>query len=67
MSSGRKVSSPMKDQTVMTVSRELPQDLQRRLLRCAVSAVREAGATQVATSITDDALIVEAHLPEERA
>jgi hypothetical protein len=54
----------MKDHTVMTVSRELPQDLQRRILRCAVTAVRDAGATHVATSITDSQLVVEAELPD---
>jgi hypothetical protein len=53
----------MNDQTVVTVSRALPQDLQRRILRCAVSAVRDAGATQVATSITDEELVVEAVVP----
>ncbi len=45
---------------VMTVPRSLPTDLKQRLLRCAVTALRDAGATDVATTVTASELVVEA-------
>jgi hypothetical protein len=49
---------------VATVSRALPPGLQRRILRCAMTALREAGATDIATAITPSDVVVRADVPE---
>jgi hypothetical protein len=52
----------MNAQPIATVSRELPLELQRQILRCVVTAARDAGATNIATSITASDLVVDGNV-----
>jgi hypothetical protein len=57
----------MAESTVLTVSRDIPAELQRQILHCAITAVRQAGATGVATSLTKSSLIVSADVTDDSA
>lgn len=47
----------------MTLPIALPSALKRRLLRCAMSALKDAGASQVSSTITPAGLVLEAAVP----
>lgn len=55
----------MSDTAVTTVSRDLPRDLQRQILRCALAALNDAGTKDITTSITPTELIVSADIDQQ--